>query len=719
MKYLIKFLILGVLWGKIEPVKAQNSIEKDSLYQIHLKNVNVYGKDLTRRNSLYQYTPLQVRSLVTVLGEPDVMRYVGTLPGVTQGIEGTMGFFIRGGNSGNNRIELDGVPVYGATHLFGFFSSFHSDIVQDVEFRSGGMPASSGNLLSALSQITTLQPDTQKYHGGFSISPYMLGGSVNGPLSKKVSFQLAARISLLAAEYKLLHKTLHKVLNENLESDLDFKGDVKPWVTDVYFKLYFHPQERKSFTISGYISNDYFKYQWNKYGWITNSIRLSWGNEFVRFGWENKLSEYCQMRTMAYVNHFYAGQKWMSQKDIELPENIPVKNDRIRTALYEVAFQKKLQYNKKNWSIEAGIEGKFQHFQPAVKSVQTTVERDEMKMGDQPNAGTLVLFGEMKYAYKILQLKLGIREALFLGDDRNFFNTDVHVSSLINFKRGWGIEMDYDYLTQYQHVMEGLPVGWSLDMVIPASRLLPPEKAHQIYLGSFYSHGFYYVSVGGYYKNMKHLASYKNASNIFGIENSSWEEEVCTGEGESYGMEIRAEKKGRDWNATLSYTLSKTDRQFDEINKGRKFPFRFDRRHVLNLTGRILIKTKEKKQQYLNLGLAYASGHYLTIPQNMYKGVLPPYWGQALGGISSEMQELAYSRQLMSDINAYKMTDYFRMDIGYTFQKQGKHHYRELTIGVYNIFNRKNPYLLFYDENKWKQLSIMPVIPSIQWTMRF
>lgn len=124
MKYLIKFLILGVLWGKIEPVKAQNSIEKDSLYQIHLKNVNVYGKDLTRRNSLYQYTPLQVRSLVTVLGEPDVMRYVGTLPGVTQGIEGTMGFFIRGGNSGNNRIELDGVPVYGATHLFGFFLLF-------------------------------------------------------------------------------------------------------------------------------------------------------------------------------------------------------------------------------------------------------------------------------------------------------------------------------------------------------------------------------------------------------------------------------------------------------------------------------------------------------------------------------------------------------------------------------------------------------------------
>lgn len=219
---------------------------------------------------------------------------------------------------------------------------------------------------------------------------------------------------------------------------------------------------------------------------------------------------------------------------------------------------------------------------------------------------------------------------------------------------------------------------------------------------------------------MKHLASYKNASNVFGVKNSSWEDEVCEGEGESYGMEARAEKRGAYWNAALSYTLSKTDRQFDEINGGRKFPFRFDRRHVLNLTGRILIKTKEKKQQYLNLGLAYASGHYLTIPQGMYKGVLPPYWEQGLvGWVPQKMQDLAYSRELMGDVNAYQMTDYFRMDIGYSFQKQGKHHFRELTIGLYNIFNRRNPYLLFYDDNKWKQLSIMPIVPSIQWTIRF
>lgn len=699
---------------------AQNNTERDSIQQIQLENVNVYGRDLTRRNSLYQYTPVQVRSLVTVLGEPDVMRYVGTLPGVTQGIEGTMGFFIRGGNNGNNRLELDGVPVYGATHLFGLFSSFHPDIVRDVEFRSGGLSASSGNLLSALSLITTIQPDTQKYQGSFALSPYMLSTSVEGPINKKLSFQFAGRVSLLAAEYKILHKTLHKILNENLDSDLDFKGDVKPWVTDWYFKLYYHPHERKSFTLSGYVSNDYFKYRWPKGEWITNSIRLSWGNEVIRLGWEHQVSDYCWVKTMIYGNHFYAEQKWTSQRDIDLPEDLLMKNDRIRTTIYEIAFQKKAQYAKKRWAIEAGIEGKYQYFEPAVKSVQTTIERGEMKIGDKPNAGTFALFGEAKYNYKLLQLKLGVREAVFLTDGQKFFTTDLHFSSIVNFIRGWGLELDYDCLSQHQHIMEGLPVGWSLDMIVPANRLLPPEKAHQIYLGSFYHHGFFYVSAGGYYKKMKHLASYKNASNVFGVKNSSWEDEVCEGEGESYGMEARAEKRGAYWNAALSYTLSKTDRQFDEINGGRKFPFRFDRRHVLNLTGRILIKTKEKKQQYLNLGLAYASGHYLTIPQGMYKGVLPPYWEQGLvGWVPQKMQDLAYSRELMGDINAYQMTDYFRMDIGYSFQKQGKHHFRELTIGLYNIFNRRNPYLLFYDDNKWKQLSIMPIVPSIQWTIRF
>jgi hypothetical protein len=268
--------------------------------------------------------------------------------------------------------------------------------------------------------------------------------------------------------------------------------------------------------------------------------------------------------------------------------------------------------------------------------------------------------------------------------------------------------------------VEGLPMGWALDLLVPADSIFLPEIAHQFYAGGYWTNKTYTLSAGAYYKLMNNLISYKNSSNLFGYQSENWHQEIAVGQGKSYGVEFRAERKSTTWNASLSYTLSKTTRKYLDMNDGKEFPFKFDRRHILNLNAQFITKKKKNKEQNLNLALSYSSGHKATIPIGMYKGELPPFWDiMGDGAINGLMDENAYSRQLMSGVNNYNLPDYYRIDIGYVFIKKRKKSTSELTIGVYNVLNRKNPYLIFYQDDRWKQLSILPIIPNIQWSVSF
>ena len=283
-----------------------------------------------------------------------------------------------------------------------------------------------------------------------------------------------------------------------------------------------------------------------------------------------------------------------------------------------------------------------------------------------------------------------------------------------------GLELSYDQLSQFHHIVEGLPIGWSLDLIIPADPLYKPEQARQYYAGGFWSSKQGLLAAGVYYKKMYHLTSYKNASNIFGVQNTNWMDEVVAGTGESYGLELRAEKKEKRWNMAASYTLSKTDRLFAGINQAKKFPFKFDRRHILNLTGQVLTRKRKNREQHLNGAFAFSSGHRITLPVALYQGIEPPYWTKQIGiYVPPKEQENALYRQLMSETNGYSLPYYLRADIGYSFRRSGKRFTNEFTIGIFNVLNRHNPYLVFYDEDRWKQLSIFPILPSIQWSLSF
>ncbi len=701
-KHLQYLRLIVVCCGLVLHIANQNvyadNNHEDSLdikRSIRLKTVTIFGNQPVARNNEYEFGTIEAKSMVSLLGGTDVIRYIGTLPGVSQGMDGGLGFYVRGANNSNNRIELDNVPVYGTTHLFGLFSVYHPDMVGSVNFKTGSLSASSGDFLASLTRIISLKPDSM-YHAKATLSPFFAGLSVNGPVSKHWGLVTAGRLSVMRPEYLLLKKMT------------GVSADINPQVGDMYLKLHGDLSNNHKILISGFYSNDYLKYT------NISEFALNWGNNFLQAGWDWKLSEHTKLQTSAYVNRFFSRQQQRYFNDGSLSSEL-----KMETKLQEMVVQSNLYYTNHAFTLNGGISAKKSLYNPASEKV-TAESGYTTSFVSNPSSELYAIFGEAKVEYSHILASIGLRSSLYFTESSASFPLDLHVSISWRIRDGIGIEGSFDRMNQTHHSLEGLPTGWSLDLLIPADGDFRPEQSDQWYAGGYWRTGRITLSSGIYYKTLSNLVSYKNASNVFGVQNTSWKDEVAVGNGNSYGLEVRMERRGTIWNAACSYTLSKTTRQFDEINDGKFFPFKFDRRHILNAQGQWLINKKNNKEQIINFSAAYYSGHNETLQTGIYKGETPPYWDLIYqGSLNASMNKNAHYRQLMSGVNAYQMPDYFRMDAGYTFRRIGRKFTREFTIGVYNMLNRKNPYLIFYENGGWKQLSIFPIVPSFEWSLFF
>lgn len=666
---------------------------------IAVDSVVITSKTPNRRNSEYAYSPLKAKEITTLLGETDVIRYVGTLPGVSQGMEGGMAFYVRGSNSGNNRIELDGVPVYGSTHLFGLVSTFHADIIDSATFRMGGIPASSGDFLASVTSISTLMPSVKTSKKGLSISPFIAGGSFCGTIPKPQLGILAAARTLTLRPLLLLTKKV---------TPLD--ADINPEVIDVYTKITHRINEHNSLSLSGYISNDFFGFDIG-----VSDLSMNWGNALASLVWEYKQPKGIRIRTQAYANKFYSGQQFIYYTDNGQLESAL----RMRTSIGEINASTTFWYDITNWSLMAGGSFSVRQFSPATEKVLVG-QSTSNEFGKSSRTQNQNIFAAISYRNSFLDASFGVRQSAYLISKNHNWLTDIRASAKGFWGSKGGVEITYDKLSQTYHTLEGLPMGWAIDLMIPADNQFPVQYAHQLYTGAYgYFEGIT-ASLGAYIKSMNNLISYSNSTNIFGVQNTSWRDEIAIGKGYSRGIEARLEKTSSTWSGSVSYTLSKTTRQYPEINRGQPFPFKFDRRHILNILTQFKLPVKKEAYRSINAALSLSSGHFATLATGMYKGEELPYWS-AIGDNYRTllMNQNSWGRQLVSSVNGVKMPMYFRLDISYSTTRVKAKYTQELTYGFYNVLNIQNPYLYFYHDYSWKQLSILPIVPSISYSVKF
>lgn len=643
-----------------------------------------------------------IKTLITPLGDGSAIKFIQTLPGVATGAEGSSAFYVRGGNLGSNVITIDGVPLYGSGHMLGFSTAYSPDIVSDTRFMVGGFSSEEGNLTSSHIKVVSRDGDFTRFSGGVSVSPFILGGYISTPVVKdKVSFLGSVRVSPIGPELRAV---------KGMTSAMDSITGIKAAVGDAYGKIKWLITPRQSLSLSGLTSVDSYGYSYgssseDRMGWFNGTVSLT---HDLSFGTDWSISSGLSANRFA---NYQGMRKTLGGKENSVA---------LWSGLEELSAKSDALWESNGWRIQSGLKARLATFNPGASSVYNDkILTFPERSFDGNSAKTLLLTAhaqirkskeeryELTAAGRINRFSSG-RET-YNGYDEVSFAPEVSLSGKVFLVRNMGLEMTLDKTVQYYHTLEGIPLGWSLDMIVPSDAILSPEKALQAYLGLFLSNDVHRLTVGAYVKKMDNLLFFKDPTLLFSSASAGWRDNIKTGTGESKGIEVLYEFDLEKLGARVSYTLSKTDRLFPDINDGEPFPAKFDRRHIFNARFEYAIVKTGRRELGANSYFTFQSGHWATVAA-----------GQFSGWISPGDKEIVVDYH--SKTHNWQAPPYIRLDIG-AFLRYGigTSHPGMLNVGIYNLLNRHNIYSIVYDptNQKWKSLSIFPIMPTISWTMEF
>lgn len=749
-------VILNYSYVGFTPELKELNLTKDTVINVKLsasgalKEITVIG----RRNELgvqgSQMSAIevpieQIKTLPALFGENDLIKALQLLPGVQSGTEGSAGLYVRGGGPDQNLILLDGIPMYNVNHMFGFFSAFNTDAVKNVTLYKGSFPARFGGRLSSVVDVRMNDGDDKNYHGNVSIGLISSKINLEGPIWKeKTTFNISARRTYMDVLAQPIMRYYNKLENEN--DDNNTKAIAGYYFYDLNAKLTHKFSDRDKLFFSAYKGDDavYAKYktkeldlgsfqssEWMNMGW-------DWGNTLMAMRWNhlitNKLfmnvtGSYTRYRSKMKIG--YESESTNNQEDPPATTTSEMRMD-YRSGIDDWALQTDFDYSPNTaHDIKFGTNYTYHTFRPDVSSIYAT--------GDEFDTDTkidTIIGGKNIYAHEFItylednititdwmKLNAGLHFSIYRIQNESYNSLEPRMGLRLLANDKLSFKAGYARMSQYIHLLSNNSISLPTDLWVPATRRVKPMKSHQYALGAFYNlNDIVDFSLEGYFKTMDNLLEYKDGASFMG-SSSGWEEKVVAGRGWSYGVEFLAQRSFGNTTGWLGYTWSKTERLFDrpgeELNFGKVFPAKYDRRHDVSLTA--THKFSEKID--LSGTWVFATGNTATLGFYEYKSAsIPDYDGYL-------PNELTY----ISSRNNYRFNSYHRADIGVNFHKKKKRGIRTWNISVYNLYNRKNPFMVYpssegsYDaetgEFKSKsvlmQVTLFPIIPSVSYSYKF
>lgn len=630
-------------------------------------------------------------------GEPDVIKLIQTLPGVSTGMEGTSAFYVRGGNLGNNAISLDGTTLYGTSHLLGLTGIVPVDVIDDSRFQVGSFLAEDGNFTASHVNMQSRSGSMTRASGSFSVSTTMAGLSFSTPIVKeKASLLVSARYAPLAWEYNMIRP----YFSEGIKAP----DSLKTIVADVFGKLTVKTGKRGELQLSTFYSMDAYRFSLTEK--TTDLIR--WRNLVGQAVYSYRYSDRLFLQARASINSYASLQAII--RDEITPTTL-----QLLSGILEVHANVKGEYSLQAGRLfRGGFETRLSRFNPGAYK-QTWQQGSDVKIDNIHPALIYSIFGEYESTGELMDFRLSFRGNLYHGERMTRFDPEFRGMLRYHLSPGLDLQATIDHLVQYYHTLEGIPTGWSLDVKTPSGKLSPPEKSTQVYGGICWNKGPLLLTTGLYYKDMRNLVYFMDAKQLFGTAVSSWETKIDVGKGKSFGWEMQADMHMDKWEASLAYTLSKTDRKFPLLNEGHSFPAKFDRRHILSFSSQFNLGKADRFEHGPSTLVSFSSGHYETLKSGTYPALvmgMPP---------SDELYDYLATRNYYSHPNNYHMPSYFRWDVAYYFQWHGQRVSHRLQAGIYNLTNRHNAATLYYDEEDatYKKLSIFPLMPSLNYVITF
>ncbi len=695
-------------------IQAVSVVAEKQLQSAQMSKININVGDISR--------------LPMLMGESDVLKVVQLMPGVQQGVEGTSGFMVRGGAPDQNLILLDGVPVYNVSHLFGFFSVFTPEAIKSVNIIKGGFPARYGGRLSSVLDIRMKEGNMDHFHALASIGLISSKVFVEGPLKKDTaSFVFAARrtyIDILAKPI-IHYLNKHKQNKESIITggyyfyDVNGKVNTKIGAKDRLYLSIYGGKDRAFIQFDRNHPDYKFYTRWT----------LDWGNMISSMRWNHKFSnKVFANATFTYSRFLFRSGIKMQIEDYRTVDTArSVWDLNYTSGIYDLGTQLDFDYLPvPAHKIKAGAQFVFHTFDPGISAVKIT----GLEVTLDTTYGNNKLYGREGFIYveddinvaSWLKVNIGFHASAFSIRDTVFSSPEPRMSASVIILPMWSVKFAYSRMQQYIHLLSTTNMGLPMDLWLPATDLVVPEKSEQFAIGSAWKTAKMNLTFEGFFKMMNDLVEMKEGESIFGDRESGktagevWEQKVVQGRGWSYGLEFFARKDIGRLTGWAGYTLSWSWRQFDSLNFGRKFPYRYDRRHDLKLVAMYHINNKWN----LSATWIFNTGIAITVPLEQYISVRHTLYAPTL----YDPRYFSHNTiQYFQYRNNYRLPPYHRLDIGATYISMKKGRKRVLSFGIYNVYNRKNPFFVQFDyytnPPTLYQYSIFQIMPFISYKIIF
>jgi hypothetical protein len=704
-KYTLVVSAYGFVTQEIEVNLNQNvqlSVQmKNPVEELDEVKVTAIRQDANVKDAVMgveRLDPKELSKLPVLLGEKDIIKTMQLLPGVKNAGEGSSGFYVRGGGADQNLILLDEAPVYNASHLLGFFSTFNSDAIKDATLYKGNQPANFGGRLSSVLDIKMNEGNNKKFNvsGGLGLISSKL--NVEGPIIKdKASFLVTGR------------RTYADVF---LKASDRFK-DNKLYFYDLNTKLNYRISKKDRIYLSGYFGRD-------KLG-FGETFGIDWGNATATARWNRIVNEKLFSNT-SFIFSSYDYKISIKSGDVDF---------KVLSKIQDFNLKQEFQYflNTRN-KLRFGLNAIHHAITPGQVEANSDSGFSTTKINPLKSIESAIYITNDWTASEKINVSYGARLTGFsvLGNGSESYTFDENgdvattntykknqmvktyliveprVSASYSYSKTASIKAAYARNAQNIHLLSNATSASPTDVWLSTTLNTKPEIADQASIGWFknFKENAYEFNVETYYKTMQNQIDYRNGANT--QANEKLEGELLYGIGRAYGLEMILKKKTGKLTGWIGYTLSKTERKINGINENNWYVAKQDRTHDVSVVG---IYDINKKLSVSALFVFY-TGNAVTFPTGKYE-------------VNGETQ-FSYTER-----NAARMPNYHRLDLGVTWIRKNTEKFESSwNFSVYNAYARENAYQITFrqsesDPNKTEavQTTLFRIVPAVTWNFKF
>lgn len=669
--------------------------------------------NLNLSNSVIKATPV-------IFGESDVIKTLQLEPGVSAGVEGLTGMYVHGGGSDENLYMLDNIPLYQVNHFAGLFSAFNTEALRNVDFYKSSFPARYDGRLSSFMDVHTKDGSMEAHHGSVKLGLTSGAFNIDGPIWRDhTSYSFAIRRSWL----DLLTIPVCAIANSALSNESYTFGYA---FMDINAKISHRFSDRSTAYAMFYYGDDYLRISQDfdteivtgDYDKTKNNLR--WGNIVGSLGWRYVISPKMFVEVTGAYSRYQSRLVHRSEYGSKVDSKvISFTDDRLQSDNHIGDWIARADFDytpHPSHKVNFGVSYIRHNFLPSLSKRRLLTESFEASASDNARhykADEYAAYiGDDWKLSDALRVNAGVHGSLFHIEGRTHKALSPRLSLRWTPARDWAVKASYSRTAQYVHQLVQSSISLPTDQWVPVTGSQKPQAADKVSAGVYYSlDNKYTFSVEGYYKWMHNLLEYCDEYYLM-PPNAAWDSKMTAGKGTAKGIDFKVAKEFGKVSGHISYSLLWADRQYADLNGGRKFPARFDNRHKIN----VMVNWKINDKWEMSASWTGMSGNRFTLATQCWDDPALAPWH--------------YDMLLGTEMNNYRLPFYHRMDL--SFRRNTRRGY--WTFSAYNAYCNMNTIAVdrdysdsfvvgdkyeFISNPVFRKIRLIPIIPSVSYTWIF